>query len=265
MNKAVNKIIKSATRTISKYSPQILAGLGVASIVSTAVLAAKAAPKAHEISENAKDQIERIQEKDLPEEQKKDDIREVRVAMYKRMAKLYWKPVLSGAIGATSIILGTHVQNKRHAALASAYMISVKELADFKEAARELKILNKNNEQRIKNKIVDKKVEKANENKSQIVFTGKGEDLFIDDWSGQIFKSSTVDVERAVNEWNAKMLREDQVTLNDLYYLLNIPEVPAGDLGFESGHGPVEVIFGSSLVDDKAYITMGFDRQPMIL
>jgi hypothetical protein len=61
------------------------------------------------------------------------------------------------------------------------------------------------------------------------------------------------------------MLREDQVTLNDLYYLLGIKEVPAGDLGFEASYGLVDVVYGSALVDGKAYITMAFDREPRLL
>ena len=251
-------IFKSVSKTMVKHSPEILTGLGIASIFGTAALAVAATPKAIAVKDLADEQVDHIESQDGP----KEDIREIRKAMYIKMAKLYWKPAVTAAVGTTSLIFAHKIHTKRHLALASAYAITAKELSDFKEAARELKVLNKNNEQKINDHLVKKKVERAKSKNKEVIFTGQGEDYFVDNWSGQIFKSSTIAVEKAVNELNSKMLREDQVTLNDLYYLLGIPEVPAGDLGFEASHGMIEVVFGSSLIDGKAYITMEFDRLP---
>ena len=267
MNKAtLQKACRGFMKKASKHSPAILAGIGVVSIVSTAIFAVKATPKATQVLDEGKDDIERIKEDDdFTEDEKKLEIREIRKQMCIEFAKLYWKAAANAALGTTAIIFAYRTQNKRNLALSAAYALAAQELTDWKETARELKILNKGNEQKIRDKMTEKKVERAKDSNKQVIFTGTGEDLFIDDWSGQVFKSSVVEVEKAVNEWNSQMLMYDQVTLNDLYYLLKIPEVPAGDLGFESGHGTVGVIFGSSLVGDKAYITMGFDRQPTIL
>lgn len=271
MNKAaIQKVCKKTVRTASKHAPALLIGVGVVSVVSTAVLAIVASPKAVKVLDDGKDAIDEATE-DLesdPEELKQAK-REIKKEMAKDLAKIYWKTAANAAIGITAIIFAYRTQKKRTVAIGAAYALAVQELNDWKETARELKILNKNNEQKIRDSLVKKKVERADDkaksNRQQVIFTGNGEDLFIDDWSGQVFKSSVVEVEKAVNEWNNKMLLEDQVTLNDLYFTLGIPEVPAGDLGFESSHGIVDVMFGSSFVNGKAYITMGFDRQPMPL
>ena len=260
MNTAgLQKVFKSAIKSASKNAPLIMTCVGVVSIVSTAILAVTATPKAMDVIENGRDILD---DKEITAEEAK----QVRKQMILRIAKCYWKPAASAALGITAVIFANRIQHKRYLGLASAYAISIKELADWKETARELKLINKNGEQKIRDKLAEKKVKEAKDKpKQQVIFTGTGDDLFMDEWSGQIFKSSVTEVDRAVNDWNGKMLREDQVTLNDLYYLLGIKEVPAGDLGFEASYGLVDVVYGSALVDGKAYITMAFDRQPRLL
>ena len=268
---AIKQMVKKATKSASKHAPVILIGVGVASIVSTAVLAVMATPKAVKVLDDGHDEIDKISNDDhIDEKEKTAEIKEIRKEMCKQFAKLYWKAAANAVIGGTAIIFAYRTQKKKTIAISAAYSIAAKELLDWKETAKELKILNKNNEQKIRDVMAKKKVDRVKKKQetdktsSKVIFTGKGEEYFIDDWSGQVFKSSVTEVQKAVNEWNQQMLTYDQVTLNDLYYILGIPQVPAGDLGFESGHGCVEVIFGSTFVYDKSYITMGFDRQPML-
>lgn len=272
MNKAMlTRSCHAAMKKASKHAPALLVGVGVVSIVSTAILAIKATPKAVEVLDKGKrdlDLVENLDPEYHEDEEKKREIWEIRKRMCKQFAKIYWKTAANAAVGVTAIIFAYKTQQKRTLAISAAYALASQELIDWKEAARELKIMKKGDEQKIRDNLVKKKVERSEKSRAagqNVIFTGSGDDLFLDEWSGQVFKSSVVEVEKAVNAWNAQMLNEDEVTLNDLYYLLGIPEVPAGDLGFESGHGTVGVIFGSSFVNDRAYITMGFDRQPMIL
>ena len=57
MNKKdVTKFISVAKATLSKKSPEILTGLGIAGMVTTTVLAVKATPKALELIEDEKRQ-----------------------------------------------------------------------------------------------------------------------------------------------------------------------------------------------------------------
>lgn len=264
MNTSIaNKIGKRILKISAKYSPEILTGIGVVSIIGTAILAAKAVPKLQKANNIGKELIEDTEnDPDLTPIERRSDIWEIRKSMYIRYAKALWKPALSGAVGIAAIIYANRKQHKTIVGLTSAYALTVQEFKDFKEAARELKLLNKNKEEKIRDKIAEKKVNKAVNSKQPIVLTG-GDDLFIDDWSGQMFKGNSVDVEKACIELNHQMIREDRVTMNDFYYLIGIPEVPSGDLGFESVDGPLELIFGTALKDNKAYITVGFNREPM--
>lgn len=260
MNTAgLQKVFKSAIKSASKNAPLIMTCVGVVSIVSTAILAVTATPKAMDVIENGRDILD--DEKITAEEAK-----QVRKQMILRIAKCYWKPAVSAALGITAVIFANRIQHKRYLGLASAYAISIKELADWKETARELKLINKNGEQKIRDKIAEKKVKEAIDNPKQpVIITGSGDDWFMMEWTEQIFKSSITDVDRAVNDWNSQMLREDQVTLNDLFYRLGLREVPAGDVGFESAYGLIGVVYGSALVNGKAYITISFDREPRLL
>ena len=50
----VARLIKSAQTTLSKHSPEILTGIGIAGMVTTVVLAVKATPKALQLIEEKK-------------------------------------------------------------------------------------------------------------------------------------------------------------------------------------------------------------------
>lgn len=55
MNKSIMKFIKTMKRGFGKHSPEILLGIGIASGITTTVLAVKATPKALELIEKEKD------------------------------------------------------------------------------------------------------------------------------------------------------------------------------------------------------------------
>lgn len=54
MNKSVTKFIKTVKRGFGKRSPEILLGIGIASGITTTILAVKATPKALQLIEDAK-------------------------------------------------------------------------------------------------------------------------------------------------------------------------------------------------------------------
>ena len=54
----VSKLCKDAKVMVSKRSPEILTGLGIAGMITTTVLAVKATPKAMKLLEEAKKDIQ---------------------------------------------------------------------------------------------------------------------------------------------------------------------------------------------------------------
>ena len=107
MNK-IGQITKNLGGVISKNSPHILTGIGCAGVVSTAVLAVKATPKATIILEKEEEYRERKRLQSLTKMEK---------------VKLTWKCYIPAVVmGATTIgcIIGANTVNmRRNAALAS--------------------------------------------------------------------------------------------------------------------------------------------------
>ena len=126
MNKSKISVISNDIRTeLSKHSPELLTGIGIAGMITTVVLAVKATPKAINLIEEKK--------KDIYREQKGHDP-EYRLDYQKPLPskldyiKVAWKQYIPAAItGAASIscIIGaSSVRAKRNAALATAYKLS---------------------------------------------------------------------------------------------------------------------------------------------
>ena len=89
----VTKYFKMAKRFVSKRSPEILTGIGIAGMVTTTVLAVKATPKALELIEEEK----RAQNRALLDEaEKTDSDNAAHVSRLKPIetVKVAWKPYI---------------------------------------------------------------------------------------------------------------------------------------------------------------------------
>ena len=112
------KAVNSAKAAISKHSPEILVGVGIAGMLTTVVLAVKATPKALTLIEEKK------------EEQEVDELTPVETI------KATWKcyiPAAVTCVASTACIIGASAVNaKRNAALATAYTLSETALKEYK-------------------------------------------------------------------------------------------------------------------------------------
>lgn len=257
--------IQTVTKALQKNAPAIAAGIGVASIFTTAVLAIKSTPEAHAVTEDGKAALEEAREVYSDPEEYKQECKQIRKTMAKQYVKLYWPAAASAAIGTASIIFSHRVSTKRNMALASAYAITLSEYREFRKQAREMKLISPEKEHQIKDNINKKRIIES-KNEPILGVSGSGRELFFDSWSGQKFYSTVNEVTKAVNEFNFELNREMDKPINDLYYKLGIRQVPAGDLYYDCDHGPIEVSFGSVFIeeDGKSYITMDFDREPRL-
>lgn len=229
-----SKIVKDVKNTLSKKSPEILIGFGVAGMITTTILAVKATPKAIRLIEEA-------------EEEKEDDLTKTEVI------KAAWKPyvpaVVTGIVSISCIIGSNSVNAKRNAALATAYNISQTAFAEYKDKVVET--IGEKKEQAIKNKIAKEKMEKDPVTKSEVIITEKGNTLCYDAATGRYFKSDIDKIKKAVNELNFKMLNEMYVSLNDFFEALGLSGTALGnDLGWNLDGGTIEVEFSSQIADD---------------
>ena len=235
----VSKLCKDAKVMVSKRSPEILTGLGIAGMISTTVLAVRATPKALDLIAMAEDE-------------KFDNGHGDKLTVSEKM-KVAWKPYIPAAItgiASISCIIGaSSVHAKRNAAIAAAYNLSQTALTEYKEKVVET--IGEKKEQAIKDKIAKDKIKKDPVSKSEVIVTGKGNTLCYDAFNSRYFYSDIDQIKRAINELNRIMLNQMYVSLNDFYDELNLKHSGNGDeLGWKLDDGFVEVDFSSQLSDD---------------
>ena len=240
MNKEkVTKLFKDIQNGISKHSPEILTGLGVASMITTVILAVKATPKALECIEEKK------------REEHKDELTVMETV--KATWKVYVPTAISGVTAVTCVIGANSVHAKRNAALATAYQLSSTALSDYKDKLVE--VVGEKKEKAVLDKIAQDKVDKNPVESANVIITGNGTALCYDPQFGQYFKSSIDDIKRAVTELNYRMIDkgEEYVSLNDFYDELGVERIDVGEqLGWNVGRdGKVEVTTSATIAKNN--------------
>lgn len=244
----ISKIINEIQKAVIKHSPEILTGLGIAGMITTTVLAVKATPKALDLINDRKDELET--EKLPPIE----------------VVKTAWKcyiPAAVTCVTSTACLIGaSSVHLKRNAALATAYKLSESAISEYKDAV--IDKIGEKKEQTIRDKVAEEKMKKNPVSSSEVFITEKGNTLCYDTISGRYFKSDIDRIKRAENAINKQLLDEMYVSLNDLYDELDLDHTKLGDeLGWKIDDGLVELYFSSQLADDGTpCVVMDFTRAP---
>lgn len=248
MKPNVTKFFKDVQGTLVKHSPEILTGLGVAGMVTTAVLAVRSTPKALRLIKDA-------------EYEKGEPLTAV------EKVKAAWKPyvpaVISGVATAGCIIGANSVSTRRIAAVTTAYQLSSTALAEYKEKVVET--IGEKKEKTIREKVAQNKVENDPVTSKEVIITGKGTTLCYDAAFGKYFESDMETIKRSINNLNHRLLTYEYVSLNDFYDELGIKRIEVGeDIGWNVGRdGLVDVHFGTAMADDgRPCITLNYHVQP---
>lgn len=233
----LSKVAKNMQHTLGKYSPQILTGIGVAGMITTVVLAVKATPKALELIEDKKEEL---------------DAGELTVV---DTVKTAWKPyvpaVVTGVLSTVCIIGGNAVGTRRTAALAAAYKISETALHEYKDAVVET--IGEEKAKEVKEKVAQNKLDKNPVVEKQIIVTNKGTFLCYDSLSGRYFQSDIETIRKAQNDINDYLFSEDYASLNMFYDFLGLEHTRLGaELGWKIDSGTLQIEFDSTLASDKS-------------
>lgn len=240
MNKQnVTKAFKDFRKAVSKRSPEILTGIGIAGMITTTVLAVKATPRALELIEEAEDY--------------KFESGEGNALTKIETIKAAWKPYIPsmvlGVASTTCLVCANTVSSKRTAALATAYKLSETALTEYKEKVVET--IGEKKAAVIKENIAKDKVAKDPVKSKEIIITGGGESLCYDAMSGRYFKSDIDRIKRAVNEVNRTLTYEMYVSLNEFYSEIGLRPTKQGDLlGWNLDDGLLDIDFSSTLSED---------------
>lgn len=209
----LTKFVKETQMLMSKHSPEILTGIGIAGMITTVVLAVKATPKAMELIDS----------------EKRDDTPLTTTEVVKVAWKPYIPAAISGTVSIACLIGANSVNAKRNAALATAYKLSEAALSEYKDKVVE--VIGEKKEKVVREKIAEDRLEKNPVNNSQIFMTDKGNTLFLEPISGQYFRSDIEIVKKTINELNESMLNDPfgYLSVNDLYDALGLEQTSTGD------------------------------------
>lgn len=246
MNEKIHNAVKATKGFISKHSPEILTGIGLASMVTSTVFAVKATPKALELIQKEEyERKERLKPKD------------VLLTTWKE----YIPAASFGIGGLICVISGCRIGAKRGAALATAYTVSERAFRTYREKVVET--IGEKKEKDIRQKINQEDIDKNPPVESKIVITQKGNTLIKDEHSGRYFRSDLDTIRKAVNELNREMLHSNYISLNQWYSAIGLEMVKDGHrLGWNIDRGLIELDFGTCLAGDEPCITMEYSRPP---
>ena len=241
MNKSgMGALFKSVKMAVSKHSPEILTGLGIAGMITTTILAVKATPKALDLIAEA--------------EEKKLDAGNGEELTKGEVIKAAWKPYIPAAVtGVTSVICligASSVNAKRNAALMTAYNLSATALSEYKEKV--IETVGEKKEKIIRDKVAEERIKKEPVNQAAIIVSGTGNTRCFDTITKRRFTSDIETIKRIVNELNRRMINgEDYVSLNEFYYALGLDGSSIGDeLGWNVMRGLIEIDFSAQLDSD---------------
>lgn len=199
--------MKGIIPNLKRASPTILTILGAVGVVATAVTAAKATPKAMKLCEGL--MLERVNNYE----------KEPTKLEY---AKECWHCYIPSAlIGAATItcIFGANALNKRQqAAITSAYILLNRTYKEYRDKVRET--YGEEAEEQIHEAVHESHIEKDTDDKL----------LFYDEFSGEYFERTMLEVLDAEYQFNRTFVLEGEVKLNDFYEYLNLPKTDLGEV-----------------------------------
>lgn len=244
--------ISSRTRkTLLDNSPALLTGLGVTGTLTVAYLTGKASFKAARIIER-ENSIHGVFED--PREKFKNDV------------KLVWRlyiPAVAGAITTCGcIIMANRIGMRRAAAVAAAYSISEKAIAEYKEKVVEK--LGENKERELRDEIAQEQVTRNPASDREVIVAGSGEVLCYEAFTGRYFKSDMETLKKAQNDVNYLVLNDSYASLTDFYNRIDLPPTSySDDIGWNTDE-LLELEFSTVLSEDgRPCISMGFKVSPV--
>jgi hypothetical protein len=241
------KWVSALTIFTRKHSPEILSGLAVAGVITTAVLAVRATPKAVK-------QIEGMEELDPGT-----------VILKRQRAALTWKyyvPAALSAAGTVACIIGAgRIGSRRNTALVAGMAFADRAFQEYREEVKE--VLGQRKETEVRDRIAEKRIDEHPPG-SQVIITGGGEQMCYDMLTDRYFRGDIEAIRRAENEINRAIINDMYASQNDFYALIGLGDCVAGEeLGWNMEHY-LKLIFTSHLSPEGIpCLAIGYEHPPI--
>ena len=232
---------------VDKHSPEILTSVGIAGMVTSTILAVRATPRALDLIEDKKDEL------DTNELTK----REIVQACW----KCYLPAIITGGAAITCIVGASRINSRRNVMLATAYNLTERALTEYKDKVVE--VIGEEKEKEIREEIAKDRIERKP--MTDVVFMSeKGNTLCYDSISGRYFKSDAEKIRKAENLLNKQLMGETYVSLNDFYDYIGLPYTQIGfDLGWKFDGDMIEIAFDTCLnEDDQPCLVLDYSIEP---
>lgn len=235
----MNKHILSKTlQTLKSNSPEILTAFGVAGVFTTSYLTGKASYKASRI---------------IAEDEQQGVMFESRKDRFKERVRLTWKlyiPAATSAIVTTGCIIGgSKASGKRTAAAVTAYSLTERAFAEYRE--RVVEEIGKGKEQRTRDEIAQRHISDTPPVSREVIITSGGNVLCCELYTHRYFRSDMETLRKAQNDINVWVVNSRQSTLDDFYSLIGLSSTSeSGNLGWDDER-LMELEFTTTLVEGQ--------------
>jgi hypothetical protein len=234
--------VKVVRTTMSKHSPEILTGIGIAGMIFTTISAVKATPKALERVETRKCELEDEVGHSIDKLPKTEVI--------KAAWTCYIPSAITGSLSIACLVGATSVNAKRNAVLATAYTLSETAFNEYREKV--IETVGEKKEETIRDKVAQERIDKNPVKNNEVIITNRGNTLCYDAHSARYFRGDIETIRKAVNELNRRMISEMCISLNDFYYEIGLRPTKLGDdMGWNINNGFIELHFSSHLNENE--------------
>ena len=237
MNKLA-QLSGTALRHIKANSPHIFSVAAGVGTITTAVLVGRASFQAARV-------IDRIEAEDGYATDPRERIK-IRI-------KLVWKLYIPPAIATVSTIVCVVGANrmgvKKTIAAQAAFAVTERAYAEYRDKV--IEEFGARKDQSIRDKVAADRVKEKPPSEQTVLMSGPGNVLCCELHTGRYFISDMEALRRAQNDINAKILKHDYATLDDLYYILGLKNTStSGNLGWTSAR-QLEFEFSTMLTEDN--------------
>jgi len=224
----ISSLMVNGRKGITKHSPEILTGMGVAGVFITSYLAGKASYEMAMVDE-ATQWTPTLKER------------------VKEHWKLYIPVVLSGGVTVACIIGASKASGRRTAAAVTAYSLTEKAFSEYKDKVVEQ--IGENKERKVRDEIAQDRVDKSS---NEVIFVAHGNVLFCEAYTMRFFRSDMETVKKAEVTINQRIYQDMYVMLSEFYDLIGLPPTSVSDyLGWDSGN-QMELRWSTTMTEGMA-------------
>jgi hypothetical protein len=268
----LSALFQRAGKVAAKNSPAILSAIGVTGTITTAYLAAKGAFRAKEILDEAQEakKAEALAENpvaELPKYQEPEEVTEGSTELtnqekFELTWQCYVPAAISAAVGISAIIFAAHVNERRNAALMSAYSVVEKSYGEYR--AKTLAKVGKNKEQAIRDEINQDRVTENPPGKNELIIITEGNVPCRDSFSGRYFDTNMQALRKVENDINWEILNNGYASLSDVWDKLGLQHTTGSDdIGWNTDRQFELKVTTTVTTDDRPCFSIEFMPPPI--